>query len=44
VVAAAGSKAELEYRLKGRHVTRVGGFPPQKLDFYIVSGGSSELK
>ena len=25
VVAAAGSKAELEYRLKGRRVTRVGG-------------------
>jgi 4-amino-4-deoxy-L-arabinose transferase-like glycosyltransferase len=42
VVAAAGSKAELEFRLKGRRVTRVGGFPPQKLDFYIVSGGSSE--
>ena len=40
VVAAAGSKAELEYRLKGRRVTRVGGFAPQKLDFYVVSGGS----
>ena len=40
VVAAAGSKAELEYRLKGRRVTRVGGFPPQHLDFYVVSGGT----
>jgi len=42
VVAAAGSKAELEYRLKGRRVTRVGGFAPQYLDFYIVSGRGSE--
>jgi 4-amino-4-deoxy-L-arabinose transferase-like glycosyltransferase len=42
VVAAAGSKAELEFRLKGRRVTRVGGFPPQKLDFYVVTGGSYE--
>jgi 4-amino-4-deoxy-L-arabinose transferase-like glycosyltransferase len=40
VVAAAGSKAELEFRLKGRRVTRVGGFAPQHLDFYVVSGGS----
>lgn len=40
VVAAAGSKAELEFRLKGRRVTRVGGFAPQKLDFYVVSGGT----
>jgi 4-amino-4-deoxy-L-arabinose transferase-like glycosyltransferase len=38
VVAAAGSKAELEYRLKGRRVTYVGGFAPQHLDFYLVSG------
>jgi hypothetical protein len=40
VVAAAGSKAELEFRLKGRHVTRVGGFGPQHLDFYVASGGT----
>jgi 4-amino-4-deoxy-L-arabinose transferase-like glycosyltransferase len=42
VVAAAGTKAELEYRLKGRRVTRVGGFSPQHLDFYLVSGVGSE--
>ena len=42
VVAAAGSKAELEYRLKGRRVTRVGGFAPQHLDFYVVSGTALE--
>ncbi len=38
VVAAAGSQAELEFRLEGRRVTRVGGFSPQHLDFYLVSG------
>jgi 4-amino-4-deoxy-L-arabinose transferase-like glycosyltransferase len=38
VVAAAGSQAELESRLEGRRVTRVGGFSPQHLDFYLVSG------
>ena len=38
VVAAAGSKAELEYRLKDRRVIRIGGFAPQNLDFYLVSG------
>jgi hypothetical protein len=37
VVAAAGSKAELEFRLKGRSVTRAGGFELQHLDFYLVS-------
>jgi len=42
VVAAAGSQTELEYRLKGRRVTRIGGFAPQHLDFYVVSGGESE--
>jgi 4-amino-4-deoxy-L-arabinose transferase-like glycosyltransferase len=42
VVAAAGSKTELEFRLKGRSVTRVGGFSPQKLDFYVVSGSISD--
>src|ERR1035438_1014435 len=40
VIAAAGSKAELEFRLKGRRVARVGGFAPQHLDFYVVSGGT----
>ena len=39
VVAAEGTKAELEFRLKDRRVTRIGGFAPQKLDFYLVSGG-----
>ena len=38
VVAAAGAKTELEYRLKGRLVTRVGGFAAQHVDFYLVSG------
>ena len=38
VVAASGAKSELEYRLPGRLVTRVGGFAPQHLDFYLVSG------
>ena len=42
VVAAAGSKTEVEYRVKGRHVTRFGGFAPQHLDFYLVSGSASE--
>jgi 4-amino-4-deoxy-L-arabinose transferase-like glycosyltransferase len=42
VVAAAGSKAELEFRLKGRRITRVGGFAPQHLDFYLVPGGPTE--
>jgi 4-amino-4-deoxy-L-arabinose transferase-like glycosyltransferase len=40
VVAAAGSKTELEYRLKGRRVTHVGGYAPQRLDFYFVSATS----
>jgi hypothetical protein len=31
----------LEYRLAGRSVTRVGGFAPQHLDFYVVSGKAS---
>jgi 4-amino-4-deoxy-L-arabinose transferase-like glycosyltransferase len=39
VVAAEGSKAELEFRLKDRRVVRIGGFAAQKLDFYLVSGG-----
>jgi 4-amino-4-deoxy-L-arabinose transferase-like glycosyltransferase len=40
VIAAAGTKAELEYRLPGRHVTRVGSFSWQHLDFYIVTGSN----
>ena len=42
VVAAAGTKTELEYRLPGRHVTRVAGFPWQHLDFYIVTGSQPQ--
>ncbi len=38
VVATEGAKAELEFRLKDRRVVRIGGFDPQKLDFYLVSG------
>jgi 4-amino-4-deoxy-L-arabinose transferase-like glycosyltransferase len=41
VVAAAGSKTELEYRLKGRQVTPIGGYSPQKLDFYLVSAANA---
>jgi 4-amino-4-deoxy-L-arabinose transferase-like glycosyltransferase len=42
VVAAAGSKTELEFRLKGRRVTHVGSYAPQHLDFYFVSGTSEQ--
>jgi 4-amino-4-deoxy-L-arabinose transferase-like glycosyltransferase len=41
VVAASGAQKELEYRLPGRSVTRVGGFAPQHLDFYVVLGKAS---
>jgi len=41
VVAAEGSKTEVEFRLKDRHVVRIGGFAAQKLDFYLVSGAPS---
>lgn len=41
VIGAAGTKTELEYRLKGRSVTRVGGFAPQHVDFFLVSGSGS---
>ncbi|MGA3315783.1 MAG: glycosyltransferase family 39 protein [Candidatus Korobacteraceae bacterium] len=45
VVAATGVQKELEYRLPGRSVTRVGGFAPQHLDFYVVLGkASGEVK
>jgi len=39
VVAATGTKTELEYRLNGRKVVRFGAFPLQHLDFYLVSKG-----
>ena len=42
VVAARGSQTELEFRLKGRRVTHLGGYPPQHLDFYLVSGTSEQ--
>ncbi len=42
VVSASGAHKELEYRLAGRSVTRIGGFAPQHLDFYVVSGKTSE--
>ena len=42
VVAAAGTKSELEYRLRGRRVTRAGGFAPQHLDFYLVSAAGDQ--
>jgi len=42
VVAAAGAKTELEFRLKGRRVTHVGGYAPQHLDFYLVSGNTEQ--
>ena len=38
VVAAAGSKTELQYRLGQREVIRLGGWSPQHLDFYFVAG------
>jgi 4-amino-4-deoxy-L-arabinose transferase-like glycosyltransferase len=41
VVAAAGTQKELEYRLPGRSVTKVGDYPLQHLDFYVVSGKAS---
>ncbi len=41
VVAASGTQKELEYRLPGRSVTLLGGFAPQHLDFYVVSGKAS---
>ena len=37
VVAASGTKTELEYRLPGRKVVRFGGFQLQHLDFYYVT-------
>ena len=42
VVAAAESQTELEFRLKGRRVIHLGGYAPQRLDFYLVSGTSEQ--
>ena len=41
VVAASGSQTELQYRLPGRSVTRLTGFAPQHVEFYLVSGAVS---
>lgn len=38
VVAGEGTKKELEYRVPERRVTRIGGWAPQHLDFYLVAG------
>jgi 4-amino-4-deoxy-L-arabinose transferase-like glycosyltransferase len=38
VVAAGGTKTELEYRLPGRRVIKFGGFQLQHLDFYLIAG------
>ncbi len=37
VVAAAGTEAELKFRLAGRSVVRIGSFAPQHLEFYLVT-------
>ena len=42
VVAAAGTEKELEYRLPHRRVTRIGGWAPQHLDFYLVAAKPTE--
>ena len=44
VVATAGTQKELEYRLPGRRVIQFGGFQWQHLDFYLITGSSSEQK
>jgi hypothetical protein len=41
VVAASGTKTELEYRIPGRKVTKFGGFELQHLDFYLITGNSA---
>jgi hypothetical protein len=38
VVAAEGTKKELEYRVPGRKVIPFGGFSLQHLDFYLIAG------
>jgi 4-amino-4-deoxy-L-arabinose transferase-like glycosyltransferase len=42
VVAAAGTQKELEYRLGERRITRIGGWEPQHLDFYLVAAKLAE--
>jgi len=42
IVAASGTEKELEYRLPQRRVTRIGGWEPQHLDFYLVAAKPSE--
>ncbi len=37
LIAPAGLRSEIEKRAGGRRVSRVGGFPPQKLEYYWVS-------
>jgi 4-amino-4-deoxy-L-arabinose transferase-like glycosyltransferase len=41
VVATQGTQKELEYRVKGRRVERIGGFSWQKLEFYRVWAAAS---
>ena len=41
VVAAEGVQTELEYRVKGRRVTPIGGYTQQHLDFYLVSSADA---
>ena len=42
VVAASGTEKELEYRVPERRVTRIGGWEPQHLDFYLVAAKHPE--
>lgn len=42
VVAASGTEKELKYRLPQRRVTRIGGWEPQHLDFYLVAAKHPE--
>ncbi len=42
VVAASGTQKELEFRLPQRRVTRIGGWEPQHLDFYLVAAKHPE--
>ena len=42
VVAASGTEKELEYRLPQRRVTRIGGWEPQHLDFYLVAAKAAQ--
>ncbi len=42
VVAAVGTEKELQYRLPHRRITRIGGWAPQHLDFYLVAAKPAE--